>query len=125
MSACLPHGIGRRRDAMKEAATETALLCRLGLQAFREPVGSPNLDHVPIDTLLCLIDRICIAHRLICPTGCLVNFVSSPVSKNISLRRLVETDLLIPLSRPSRGAYRDRHERGAGCGGRGGAGRAT
>ena len=31
----------------------------------------------------------------------------------------VETGLLIPLSRPNRGATRDRHVRGAGCGGRG------
>ena len=39
-------------------------------------------------------------------------------SKNISLRDLVDTALLIPPSRLERGAFRDRHERGAGCGGR-------
>jgi hypothetical protein len=37
--------------------------------------------------------------------------VSSPYRKNISLRRLVETALLIPPSRLTRGAYRDRHGR--------------
>jgi hypothetical protein len=50
--------------------------------------------------------------RLICPTGCPANFVSSAISKNISLHRLVETALLIPPSHPTQGAYRDRHERG-------------
>jgi len=36
--------------------------------------------------------------RVICPTG---YFVSSARDKNISLPRLVETALLIPLSRPT------------------------
>jgi hypothetical protein len=43
---------------------------------------------------------------------------SSPFRKNISLRRLVETDLLIRHPVPIRGAFRDRHGRGLGCGGR-------
>jgi len=38
--------------------------------------------------------------RVICPTG---YFVSSARDKNISLPRLVETALLIPLSRPTEG----------------------
>jgi hypothetical protein len=59
------------------------------------------------------------AAQLICPTGCLANLLSSPLCKNISLHRLVDTALLIPPSHPTRGAYRDRHGRGAGCGGRG------
>jgi hypothetical protein len=42
--------------------------------------------------------------RLICPTGCPANFVSSARAKNISLGGLVETDLLIPPSHPTRGA---------------------
>ena len=50
---------------------------------------------------------------LICPTGGLLTGVSSPLCKNILLRHLVETDLLIPPSRPTRGAYRDRHGRRA------------
>jgi hypothetical protein len=41
--------------------------------------------------------------RLICPTGCLVDFVSSAISKNISLHSLVETALLIPPSHPTEG----------------------
>jgi hypothetical protein len=49
------------------------------------------------------------------------DFLSIPAEKNISFRRSVEADLLIRHPVPIRGAYRDRHERGAGCGGRGGA----
>jgi hypothetical protein len=51
---------------------------------------------------------------VICPTGSLLTPVSSPLCKNILLRHLVETDLLIPPSRPTRGAYRDRHGRRSG-----------
>jgi hypothetical protein len=51
--------------------------------------------------------------RLICPSGGLLTPLSSPLCKNILLRHLVETDLLIPPSRPTRGAYRDRHGRWA------------
>jgi hypothetical protein len=40
---------------------------------------------------------------LICPTGCVVIWLSSPLSKNFSLRRLLETVLLIPPSRPTEG----------------------
>src|SRR6267142_1265929 len=40
---------------------------------------------------------------MICPTGGLANFVSGARAKNISLPRLVEKDLLIPLSRPTEG----------------------
>jgi hypothetical protein len=46
------------------------------------------------------------------------DFLSIPAEKNISFRRSVEADLLIRHPVPIRGAYRDRHERGAGCGGR-------
>src|ERR1700730_2674358 len=41
--------------------------------------------------------------QLICPTGASANIVSSPVRKNISLPALVETPLLIPPSRPTKG----------------------
>ena len=51
--------------------------------------------------------------RVICPKGSLLLRMSSPLCKNILLRHLVETDLLIPPSRPTRGAYRDRHGRRA------------
>jgi len=51
--------------------------------------------------------------------------VSSPDAKNISLHSLVETALWIPTVSSHRGAYRDRHERGAGCGGRGSVRRET
>jgi hypothetical protein len=56
---------------------------------------------------------------LICPTGWPVIWLSSPVLQNFSLRRLVETALLIRPVPPHRGAYHDRHGRGVGCGGRG------
>ena len=45
----------------------------------------------------------CAAGRLICPTGQVVICLSSPPSKNFSLRRLLETALLIPPSRPTEG----------------------
>jgi hypothetical protein len=40
---------------------------------------------------------------VICPTGCFAICVSTPVSKNILLRVLVEAALLIPPSHPSEG----------------------
>jgi hypothetical protein len=52
--------------------------------------------------------------HLICPTGVRSKNLSSTASKNIPLHSLVETALWIPSSRPSRGAFRDRHERWAG-----------
>jgi hypothetical protein len=39
--------------------------------------------------------------------------VSIPLRKNNSFRDLLDTALLIPPSRLTRGAYRDRHGRGA------------
>src|SRR6266851_5292380 len=51
---------------------------------------------------------------LICPTGAPSKILSSGPAKNISLHGLVETALWIPPSRPSTGAFRDRHERWAG-----------
>src|SRR6267142_3064327 len=56
---------------------------------------------------------------VICPTGSLLTPVSSPLCKNILLRHLVETDLLIPPSRPTRGALAIVANVGMGCGGRG------
>jgi len=43
------------------------------------------------------------AGLLICPTGSLLIRVSSPLCKNILLRHLIETDLLIPPSHPTEG----------------------
>jgi hypothetical protein len=48
---------------------------------------------------------------VICPSGARLKTLSSTVSKNIPLHSLLETPLWIPPSRPSRGAFRDRHER--------------
>ena len=41
--------------------------------------------------------------QVICPTGSLLIRVSSPLCKNILLRHLIETDLLIPPSHPTEG----------------------
>jgi hypothetical protein len=49
----------------------------------------------------------------------LMIFLSSPRCKNISLRPSGKSSLQLPPSRPTEGRSRDRHERGAGCGGRG------
>jgi hypothetical protein len=52
--------------------------------------------------------------RPIDPTGKSPKVCPPPRAKNISLRRSVETALSIPAVPPRfRGAYRDRHERGA------------
>src|ERR1700722_17631706 len=58
--------------------------------------------------------------NLICPTGLLADFVSSPFCKNILFFRIPKSVYILRRP-PHRGAYRDRHGRGAGCGGRGGA----
>ena len=44
---------------------------------------------------------------------------SSPLRKNISLRISPKSVAYPPPSRPDKGAFRDRHGREAGCGGRG------
>src|SRR6266478_9019466 len=56
-----------------------------------------------------------------CPasTGKSVNWLSSPICKDISLRAGPKSAAYPQPSRPQGGAYRDRHGRGAGCGGRG------
>ena len=48
---------------------------------------------------------------MICPTGCLAIFVSSPLSQNISLFGLVETGIEQTHPVPNRGAFCDRHGR--------------
>jgi hypothetical protein len=59
--------------------------------------------------------------RLILPDGQITKFVSSPSRKNIPLRATPKSPVYQSPSRPTRGALRGRHERGTGCGGRGGA----
>jgi hypothetical protein len=48
---------------------------------------------------------------LICPTGGLLTGVSSPLCKNISVFAPPKSHLELIASRPTRGAYRDRHGR--------------
>ena len=48
---------------------------------------------------------------MICPTGTRRKILSSRLRKNIPLRDLLKSALLNPMSRPTRGAYRDRHGR--------------
>src|SRR6266849_5970173 len=65
---------------------------------------------------------------LICPSGALSTGLSSLISdfpKNISVPTHPKSLLELWPSHPTRGAYRDRHGRGAGCGGRGSVLRAT
>jgi hypothetical protein len=60
--------------------------------------------------------------------GLLILAVSSLISdfpKNISVPIYPKSHLELSLSRPTTGAYRDRHGRGAGCGGRGSVRRET
>src|SRR5713226_9004678 len=63
--------------------------------------------------------------QVICPSGGLLTGVSSPLCKNISVSVPPKSLLELWPSHPTRGAYRDRHGRGAGCGGRGSVLRAT
>jgi hypothetical protein len=53
------------------------------------------------------------------PVGGLLKGVSSPVCKNISPHPSGKSSLQIRAIPSHRGAYRDRHGRGVGCGGRG------
>ncbi|HEY6754696.1 MAG TPA: hypothetical protein VI077_08265, partial [Pseudolabrys sp.] len=65
---------------------------------------------------------------LICPSGGFLTGLSSLISdfpKNISVPTYPKSDLKLFASHPTRGAYRDRHGRGEGYGGRGSVLRAT
>ena len=66
--------------------------------------------------------RVIRASVLICPTGSAAVALSSPICKNISLSDCPKSILQPRPSHPHRGAYRDRHGRGVGCGGRGSVG---
>src|SRR5258707_12264620 len=59
------------------------------------------------------------------PDGQITKSLSSPSGKNSSLLLSGKSALGLPPSCPTRGAIARRHERGAGCGGRGGVRRAT
>src|ERR1700675_3902567 len=66
--------------------------------------------------------------EVICPTGGCLTGLSSLISdfpKNISVPTHPKSDLELFASHPTTGAYRDRHGRGEGCGGRGSVLRAT
>src|SRR6266404_5662066 len=58
------------------------------------------------------------------PDGQITKSLSSLSGKNSSLLLSGKSALGLPPSRPTRGAIARRHERGAGCGGRGGVRRA-
>ncbi len=59
------------------------------------------------------------------PDGQISKSLSSPSGKNSSLLLSGKSALGLPPSRPTRGAIARRHERGAGCGGRGSVRRAN
>jgi hypothetical protein len=66
--------------------------------------------------------------QVICPSGGLLKGLSSLISdfqKNIFVPTWPKSLLEFSLSRSTTGAYRDRHGRGMGCGGRGSVLRAT
>ena len=74
----------------------------------------------------------CSRPTICCPTRCsnvpdgqITELLSSPVCKNIPVFNYPKSLLELSPSHPTRGAYRDRHERGEGCGGRGSVLRAT
>jgi hypothetical protein len=55
---------------------------------------------------------------VICPSGGFGQTLSSPLAKNISLYFFWKSELWCTRPASARGAYRDRHEREAGCDGR-------
>ena len=55
--------------------------------------------------------------QVICPSGCFPQPVSSPISKNISALQKQKSSYIPPRPVPPRGVAQ-RHQRGAGCGGR-------
>ena len=94
-------------------------------RAFARPVdiAESTLHHVRDTSGICSRRRV-----VICPSGGLLTGVSSFISdfpKNISVPIYPETLLELSPSYPTRGAYRDRHGRGVGGGGRGSVRRAT
>src|SRR5580698_1263089 len=62
-----------------------------------------------------------ICDEVICPTGSLADFASSPFCKNILVFRRPKSVVYLSPSRPTQRGGSRRHGRGAGCGGRGGA----
>ena len=87
-------------------------------------VSSKFTPPAPIDPTDCALSRETVQPsppppQLICPTGAVPIFLSSPLRKNILVFRRPKSLVYPLLFRPTGGAYRDRHGRGAGCGGRG------
>jgi hypothetical protein len=60
-----------------------------------------------------------------CPTGKSVDWLSSPLRKNLMLSPSGKSSLQVRPIPSHRGAYPDRQRRGAGCGGRGSVRRET
>jgi hypothetical protein len=85
-----------------------------GRRLIRSPHGTPGVTESTA-----IASRPGRTRRLICPTGCQVDCVSSPVCKNIPLSPSGKSSLQARPVPSHRGATRDRHGRGAGCGGRG------
>src|SRR5712664_3236536 len=124
------------RTAIKgsQAVAESSALCALNDRYSRNTLtchtrvsSTPQLRDSITDALEYWVTRssramTACAGVVICPSG---SFVSSPLCKNISVPTHPKSHLEFFASHPSRGAYRDRHGRGEGCGGRGSVLRAT
>jgi hypothetical protein len=76
-----------------------------------------------VEAILAAVARRLVGDRRDYPTGKSrrppICGVSSPFCKNISVFQKYKSGYMIRHPAPLRGAFRERHERGAGCGGRG------
>ena len=115
-----PKAEGRSSEVMS-ALARTAHIVRRDRQVgkVRLPEGPPCRARRKPGIPAPRIERL---RLLICPSGGLLTGLSSLISdfpKNISVPTHPKSDLEFFASHPTRGAYRDRHGRGEGCGGRG------
>jgi hypothetical protein len=97
----------------------------LGRRTLFDAIGRPAERGENLEFFAPRVERLTL---LICPSGGFLTGLSSLISdfpKNISVPTPPKSDLELFASHPTRGAYRDRHGRGEGCGGRGSVLRAT
>src|SRR6266478_2919643 len=113
------------RYARRSSMTLANIVARMERSEIREPRDAgPGLRCAPSGLQLLTIRPA----QVICPSGGFLTGLSSLISdfpKNILVPTYPKSLLELFASHPTRGAYRDRHGRGEGCGGRGSVLRAT
>src|SRR6266700_1432163 len=124
--ACLTHSCDRPDIARRGGAERYPSIAFYGDDGFRRlnPSYVLNLLLEPCSFAFMRKPTVLTARsvQVICPSGSLLKGLSSLISgfpKNISVAAHPKSSLERFASHPTRGAYRDRHGRGEGCGGRG------